>query len=82
MQDFDILTEITQIEVIARGHGVDVRHYLNSTYGWGHWRKLKGIALIRLHKSGRIHLAELHWFEAHGIGRYDFKRKRLLDKGR
>ena len=47
-------------------------------YGRGRWRKLKGIAQVRL-GSGRIRLAELHWYEAHGIGKKDIKRKRYLD---
>ena len=51
---------------------------LRRQYGPGRWRKLKGIALIRL-ASGRVRQAELHWYEAHGIGRKEVKRKRYLD---
>lgn len=47
-------------------------------YGKGRWRTMKGVARIRL-KNGRIRLAELHWYEAHGIGKKEFKRKRYLD---
>jgi hypothetical protein len=47
-------------------------------YGTGRWRKMKDIARVQL-KDGRIHLAELHWYEAHGIGRKELKRKRNLD---
>jgi hypothetical protein len=63
---------------MATGNSIrDIRR-LRRTYGKGRWRKLKGIAQIRL-KSGRIRLAELHWYEAHGIGRKEIKRKRYLD---
>ena len=74
-QDFDVLSEITGIQIIARGGGVDARHYLNRMYGQGRWRKMKGRAWIRLKRSGEEFHAELHWFEAHGIGRREMKRK-------
>lgn len=77
MSSFDILTEIKDIEVIATGRGVHIRRYLERTYGKGRWRKMKGIASVRL-ANGTIVKAEIHWFEAHGIGRKDFKIKRLL----
>ena len=80
VQDFDILTEITQIEIIARGTGVRIRRYLNRTYGQGRWRKMKGKAWIRIKRTGEVQYAELHWFEAHGIGRRDLKRKRRLQE--
>jgi hypothetical protein len=51
---------------------------LRRLYGKGRWRKFKGTALVRL-ASGRVRLAELHWYEAHGIGRKEIKRKRYLD---
>lgn len=76
--DFELLTEITDIEPIARGKGVRIRRYLNKTYGRGRWRKLKGRAWIRLKRTDEIQYAELHWYEAHGIGRRDMKRKRKL----
>jgi len=81
MQDFDLLNEMTDIEVIARGLGVDVRHDLNRKYGRGRWRKLKGRAWIRLHDTGEVEYAEIHWYEAHGIGRREMKRKRVFRKG-
>ena len=66
--NFEIISKITDIEPIALGKSIrDIRR-LRRTYGKGRWRKLKGIAQIRL-RSGRIRLAELHWYEAHGIGR-------------
>jgi len=77
--DFEIVGEITDIETIARGSGVRARRYLNRVYGHGVWRKMKGIAPIRL-LDGEVRLAELHWYEAHGIGRRDVKRKRFLEK--
>ncbi len=74
-QDFDLLSEITGIQIIARCAGVDARYYLNRTYGRGRWRKMKGRAWIRLKRSSEEFYAELHWFEVHGIGRREMKRK-------
>jgi hypothetical protein len=75
---FDIIGEISNIEIIATGDSIHDLSRLQEQYGKGRWRKMKGIALIRL-RSGRIRKAELHWYEAHGIGRKEFKRKRYLD---
>ena len=75
---FELFSEITNIETIARGTGVRDRDRLQRVYGQGNWRKLKGIAKIRL-PNDRVRLAELHWYEAHGIGRKELKRKRYLD---
>ena len=72
--DFEIVGEITDIETIAVGKGVRDRARLRKQHGIGRWRKLKGIASVRL-ASGRIRLAEIHWYEAHGIGRREFKLK-------
>ncbi len=66
--DFQILGEIEKIEVIAAGRSIRDLPRLWKFYGRGRWRKLKGEALIRL-PSGRVRRAELHWYEAHGIGR-------------
>lgn len=77
--NFEIIGALTNIETIAQGAGVRARRYLNRAYGQGNWRKMKGIALIRL-PTGETRLAELHWYEAHGIGRRDMKRKRFLEK--
>jgi hypothetical protein len=76
--DFEILSDITEIKRIAVGTGIRDLAKLRRKYGRGRWRKLKGVATIRL-RNGRIRLAELHWYEAHGIGRKDVKRKRYLD---
>lgn len=75
--NFRILSEITGIETMARGNGVDARHYLNRKYGRARWRKLKGFALVA-YDSGEICTAELHWFEATGIGRKEMKSIRDL----
>jgi hypothetical protein len=72
--DFKIVSEITDIETIAAGTGVHDRARLRKQYGRGRWRKLKGVAEVRL-PSGRIRLAEVHWYEAHGIGKREFKLK-------
>lgn len=74
---FEILTVITDIETIASGHGVEIRRYLERVYGKGRWRKMKGRATVQL-EDGTIREAEIHWFEAYGIGRRDFKVKRFL----
>jgi len=76
--DFEVLSEITEIKKIAVGSSIRDIAKLRRKYGRGRWRKLKGVATIRL-RNGRIRLAELHWYEAHGIGRKDMKRKRYLD---
>jgi hypothetical protein len=72
--DFEIVSEITDIETIAVGTGIRERARLRKFYGKGRWRKLKGIAQVRL-ADGAIRLAEIHWYEAHGIGKRDFKLK-------
>ena len=78
MDEFTVIGEITGIEPIASGMGIRDRARLNRAYGWTRWRKLKGYAMIRL-RTGRVRRAELHWYEGHGIGRREMKRKRYLD---
>ncbi len=75
---FEIIGEITDVETIAIGSGIREIARLRRMYGRGRWRKLKGVARVRL-ASGRIRLAEVHWYEAHGIGKRETKRKRYLD---
>ena len=70
MIQFEILGEISDIETIAEGRGVYIRRYLERTYGKGRWRKMKGIGTVKL-SDATICEAEIHWFEAHGIGRKD-----------
>jgi hypothetical protein len=76
---FEIVGEITQVETIAVGGRIRDVARLQRLYGRGRWRKLKGVALVRL-RTGRIRKAELHWYEAHGIGRKEIKRKRYVDQ--
>ncbi len=72
--DFEIVSELSKIETFAIGLGVRDRKRLWKMYGRGRWRKRKGIAQVRL-LNGKIRLAERHWYEAHGIGRREFKLK-------
>jgi hypothetical protein len=76
--NFEIISEIIEIETMFVGGKIRDLARLKKMYGKGRWRKLKGIAYVRL-RSGRIRLAELHWYEAHGIGRKEIKRKLYLD---
>ncbi|MBI3677416.1 MAG: hypothetical protein HY243_12455 [Proteobacteria bacterium] len=74
---FEILGDISQAETIATGSGISEVARLRRIYGRGRWRKRKGLAQVRL-ADGTFHLAEVHWYEASGIGRKEFKIKRLL----
>jgi hypothetical protein len=74
---FEILGEISQIETFAAGSAIREIARLRRIYGRARWRKRKGIARVRL-ADGTVHLAELHWYEAGGIGRKEFKIKHLL----
>ena len=74
---FDIVGDVRNVETIAVGRGILVRRHLDRVHGVGRWRKMKGIAVVRL-ADGTVREAEIHWFEAHGIGRKDFKIKRLI----
>ena len=76
---FDIIGEIENIEEIAVGGRIRDIMRIQKQYGPGRWRKLKGSAMVRL-QSGKIRKADLHWYEAHGIGKKEFKIKfPLLD---
>ena len=75
---FEIIGEITVLETIAAGTGIRDIKRLRKNYGKGRWRKMKGKARVKL-ASGRIRTAELHWYEAHGIGKKEIKRKSYLD---
>lgn len=74
---FEIVGEITAIETFASGSGIREIARLRRIYGRGRWRKRKGIAEVRL-SNGSAHLAEIHWYEAAGIDRKEFKIKSLL----
>ena len=76
--EFEIIGEITVLETIASGTGIRDIKRLRRNYGKGRWRKVKGMARVRL-ASGRIRIAELHWYEAHGIGKKEIERKSYLD---
>lgn len=76
---FEINDEITKIEIIATGSGIRILPLLQKLFGEGRWRKLKGIATVRLLNDGTIRIAEVHWFEAHGIGKIKMRIKRFLD---
>jgi hypothetical protein len=69
--------KISQIETFAVGSGIREIARLRRLYGRGRWRKRKGIARVRL-TDGSLHLAEIHWYEAAGIGRKELKLKHLL----
>jgi len=74
---FEILGEISDIETFATGSAIREIARLRRIYGRGRWRKRKGIARVRL-SDGTFHVAEIHWYEASGIGRKEFKIKHLL----
>lgn len=79
MLDFEIIGEISRIETFAINTSIRELERLQQLYGHGRWRKRKGIATVQL-LDGTIHTAEVHWYEAHGIGRKEFKLKLpLLD---
>ncbi len=71
---FEIVTPIENIETIAEGGSIRVRSQLVKKYGRGRWKKKKGIATVKL-IDGSFRLAEVHWYESHGIGRRDVKIK-------
>jgi len=75
---FDIVGQISEIKTIAIGSSIREIKILREQFGRGRWRKLKGIAQVKL-QNGRIRLAELHWYEAHGIGKRKMKIKTFLD---
>lgn len=72
-----IVGDISDIEVIATGRGIHDLLRLRKLYGSGFWRKLKGTATVRL-PDGSTAVAEVHWYESHGVGRKEMKIKRLL----
>ena len=74
---FEILSDPSNIETIAVGNEIRDRDRLRLTYGKARWRKRKGVAPIML-EDGSVWMAELHWYEAHGIGRKEFKIKHFL----
>ena len=75
---FEIIGTIAEIQIIAAGKSIRDLPRLQEQYGTGRWRKLKGVATVRL-ANGRIRTVELHWYEAHGLGKRKIKIKRYLD---
>lgn len=78
MPYFETIGNVRNIETIATGRAIRDHRRLRRDYGKARWRKLKGTALVRL-SDGTIYEAEVHWYEAHGIGRVEMKIKYLLD---
>ena len=77
-EDFEVIGTIGEVEIIAAGNRIREIARLRKIFGTGRWRKLKGIAMVRF-EDGTIHRVELHWYEAHGIGRRKLKIKAYLD---
>ena len=77
-KDFRVIGKVTDIETIAVGRKIRELPILQERFGQGHWRKLKGTATVGL-SDGTIRIAEVHWYEAHGIGKVRMKIKRYLD---
>jgi hypothetical protein len=76
--DFEIISQIRQPETFARGSGIRELSRLVKIHGPGNWRKRKGYATVRL-PDGSLREAEIHWYEAAGIGKREFKIKRYTD---
>lgn len=77
--EFEIVSDISDVETFAVGNAIREISRLRRVYGSGRWRKRKGVAQVRL-SDGTACQAELHWYEAHGIGRKEMKIKRFLDE--
>jgi hypothetical protein len=75
---FEIVGAITDIETIAVGRSIRQLAQLRRRYGRGRWRKMKGVATVRI-ASGELRRAEIHWYQAQGIGSIRHKIKRFLD---
>jgi hypothetical protein len=76
--NFQILDRITGVETIAAGAAIREIRRLRRIYGAGRWRKRKGVVRVKL-QDGAVRLAEVHWYEASGIGKREFKIKRYVD---
>jgi hypothetical protein len=76
---FEIISDIEKVEIIASGSSIRDIEWLRKTCGSGRWRKLKGFARIRFLDDGEECKAEIHWYEAHGIGKVEMKIKALFD---
>lgn len=80
-ESFQIIGPVRRIETIASGEGIRDLVYLEERFGQGDWQKLKGLATVRI-EDGTIHEAEIHWYEAHGVGKRWVKIKRFLESSR
>ena len=76
--DFEIISPIEASETFAAGKEIRESARLRRVYGKGRWRKRKGLATVRL-ADGTIRRAEIHWYEASGVGKFEFKIKHYLD---
>ena len=76
---FEIIGKIENIETIAVGKSIRQLRRLERIYGKGRWRKLKGTAKIKS-RGGQIYIVEIHWYEAHGIGKKEVKIKRIIEE--
>ena len=79
MSEFEIIGKIGGIETIAVGSSIRDIEWLRKNYGSGNWRKLKGFARVRFLDYGEEFDAEVHWYEAHGVGKVEMKIKDLFD---
>ena len=75
---FELISSISDVEIVAVGRQIRDLQSLRKKHGRGRWRKLKGIGRVRLPNGSECY-AELHWYEAHGIGKKEMKVKELLD---
>ena len=77
--EFEVIGPVSSIETIAVGNGIRDIDWLKRIYGPGKWRKLKGVAVVRLLDTRETFRAEIHWYEAAGIGRFEIRIKRRLE---
>ena len=75
--DFELVSDLMSVETFAAGKGIRNLKLLNKKYGFAKWRKRKGVVLVRLIDGSEV-LAELHWYEASGLGRKEMKVKWIL----
>ena len=78
MNNWHAISELASVELIAEGHGIRELQRLRRIYSGTNWKKKKAFATIRF-ESGDVRYAELHWYEAHGVGKREMKIKTLLD---
>ena len=76
--DFELIGDTYDVTIIAVNLSIREKTDLKARYGGRRWRKLKGKSLVRL-PNGSMHHAEIHWYEAHGVGKRKFKIKQFLD---